>query len=49
MSEKPGLREVADKLRKAAYEHGGDKARQAAEKHIREAVREQDRKREQGK
>ena len=39
------LREVADSLRKAAYEHGGDAARKAAEKHIDKAVRELDRKR----
>lgn len=38
------LRTVKEKLQKAAYESGGEKAVKAAEKHIEKALRELDRK-----
>lgn len=50
MSNKPAdLREVKDRLQKAAYEHGGSAAVKSAEKHIEKALRELDRKREGGR
>lgn len=49
MSDQPKdrpLRDVAESMRKSAYEHGGSDAVKAAEKHIDRALRELDRKRE---
>lgn len=47
--ERRGRREVADRLREAAYRQAGEAGVKQAERHIREAIRELDRKRDRAR